>query len=83
MTAPEAAMVCLARLLRQLCEDPLPDLAPETPLVDVTGLDSIRLLETVALLEEELQLEIDTQALDGLERVGDILAAIWAARPQG
>ncbi len=83
MTLPETAFATLADLLRGLCEDPLPDLAPDTLLADIPGLDSIRLLEAVALLEEAFEVEIDTAALDGLRRVADILAAVAKGRPQG
>ena len=83
MTQPDPAFATLAGLLRRLCEDPLPGLAPETLLVDIPGLDSIRLLEAVALLEEELRVEIETAALDELHCVADILAAVACARPLG
>jgi acyl carrier protein len=75
------AFAALAAILRRLCQHPLPDLAPETLLLDIPDLDSIRLLEAVALLEEELRVEIDTAMLDGLECVGDILRAVATARP--
>jgi acyl carrier protein len=77
----DAAFTTLAAILRRLCQQPLPDLAPETLLLDIPDLDSIRVLETVALLEEELRVEIDTAMLDHLERVSDILGAVATARP--
>ena len=80
MTPEAQDFTLLAGLLRRLCEQPLPDLAPDTALVEIDGLYSIRLLEAVALLEEALGVEFPTQALDGLETVADLLRLMAAAR---
>ena len=80
MTPETADFGLLAGLLRRLCEQPLPELAPDTALAEIDGLDSVRLLEAVALLEEAMGVEFPTQALDGLEHVADLLRLMAAAR---
>ena len=71
----------LARLLRRVCEHSQPGLSPATMLEDLPGIDSLRLLQAVAQLEEFFRVEIDIVALDDLACVQDILNAISAARP--
>lgn len=52
------------------------------PLADVPALDSLRLLEVVALAEERFGLRIEAAGLDGLATVGDVVALLLrAARP--
>jgi len=80
MTPEAEDLELLGGLLRRLCEQPLPDLAPATPLVEIDGLDSVRLLETVALLEEAMGVEFPTEGLDRLEHVADLLRLMAAAR---
>jgi acyl carrier protein len=70
----ETGFALLAALLRELCEDPLPGLTPATPLADIPGLDSVRLLEAVAMLEERLGVELALEGLDRLETPADIIA---------
>jgi acyl carrier protein len=76
----EAEFAAVAAALRRLCQDPLPDLAPDTRLDELPGMDSLRVLHVIALVEEQLQVEIDVAALDHLHRVRDILRGVRAAR---
>ena len=53
----------------------------ETKLDDVPGIDSLRLLQAVARLEETFRVEIDVVTLNHLETVRDVLDAICGAAP--
>jgi len=79
-TAP-AVLAELQNLLRRLCEQDRLDLAPETRLDTIPGLDSLRLLQSVAHLEDHFNVEIDAGALEELSVVADIVAAVTGARP--
>lgn len=77
----EATFVAIASVLRGLCKDPLPDLALETRLEDLPGMDSLKSLHALALMEEQFGVEIDVAVLDyHLERVADVVRAVDAAR---
>lgn len=68
-----------ADLLAQVCEQAPLDLRPDTVLADIPGIDSLRLLEAIALLEENYMVEIMIPALDDLRHVGDVVTAIMQA----
>jgi acyl carrier protein len=51
-------------------------------LADVPNIDSLRLLQTIALLEEQFSIEIDVVALERLHRVRDIVELISDALPE-
>ena len=51
-----------------------------TALYDIDGLDSLRLLETVALAEEACGVQVETGGLGALETLGDIVRLIGAGR---
>lgn len=70
----------VAATLRKLCRHALPDLAPDTHLDDLPGMDSLLVLHVVAAMEETFGVEIDVAALDRLHRVEDILHAVRAAQ---
>jgi acyl carrier protein len=78
---PEAIFIELAKLLRRICEDEMLTLTANTPLDEIPGIDSLRLLQAIAHLEEHFNVEIDVAALDDLSYVRDILNAVAAARP--
>jgi acyl carrier protein len=73
-------MTEFVRLLRQVCALGEINLSPGESLDAIEGLDSLRLLQVVAHLEEHFQVEVDIEALNDLTRVGDVLAAISGAR---
>jgi acyl carrier protein len=77
----ETGIEVLSRLLRRVCEQERMTLSPDTPLEDIPGIDSLRLLQAVALMEEHFQVEVDVVALEDLHVVADILGAISGARP--
>jgi acyl carrier protein len=71
----------LSSLLSRLCQQPFLALTPDMLLLDIPGIDSLRLLQAVALMEEQFHVEVDVVALEDLHRVHDILEAIANARP--
>jgi acyl carrier protein len=85
MTVPDPKDVLgeLTTLLRRLCEHDDMELTADTWIDDIPGIDSLRLLQAVAHLEEHFHVEVDVAALTGLNRVQDILDAISRARPLG
>jgi acyl carrier protein len=78
---PEDVMLALPGLLLRLCKQSQPGLTRETSLEDVAGLDSMRILQVVALLEEHFHVEVDEVALHDLHTLGDIVDAITSGRP--
>jgi len=80
---PESDLILseLSRSLVKICEHDPVGLKADTMLEDIPGIDSLRLLQAVAHLEECFGVEIDVVALDDLHRVQDILNAISRARP--
>lgn len=77
--SPDAVLAELTRLLVQLCVQPRLDLTRDTLLADIPGLDSLRLIQAVALLEEHFDVEVSTLSLEDLHHVGDIVDAIaWS-----
>ncbi|MSO99809.1 MAG: acyl carrier protein [Acetobacteraceae bacterium] len=79
---PEAVLIELTTLLRRLnaCENL--EISAETSLEVIPGLDSLRLLQAVAHLEEHFHVEIEVGALDDLHLVRDILNAVSSAQPE-
>ena len=65
---PVIILIELTLLLRRICENETLELSPDTSLADIPGLDSLRVLQSVAHLEEHFQVEIDVAALDDLHR---------------
>lgn len=76
----DAEFSTVATALRKLCEDPLPDLSPDTYLDELPGMDSLRMLHAIAAIEEQHGIEIDVAALDQMYRVQDIMNAVRAAQ---
>jgi acyl carrier protein len=71
----------LERLLHRICEYEQFVLAMDTRLDDIPGIDSLRLLEAVAHLEEHFHVEVDVELLNYLFRAGDIVDAVARAQP--
>jgi acyl carrier protein len=78
---PKAVFVELTALLSRICQHEQTDLSAGTLLEDIPGIDSLRLLQAVAHLEDVFRVEIDVVTLNKLERVQDVLDAICTARP--
>jgi acyl carrier protein len=76
----EIILAALARSLQRICEHSHPELRPDTMLDELPGINSLRLLQVVANLEQHFHVEIDVVALDGLACVQDILNALSRAR---
>jgi acyl carrier protein len=79
--AHQAILGEFTNLLRRICEHDEMELAADTLLDDIPGIDSLRLLQAVAHLEDHFHVEIDTAALADLRRVRDVLNAVSRARP--
>jgi acyl carrier protein len=77
----EAILGEFTKLLRRICEHDEMEIAAGTLLDDIPGIDSLRLLQAVAHLEDHFHVEIDTAALGDLRRVRDVLNAVSDARP--
>ena len=83
MTAPRSDIVLaeLTRLLTRICEHDQSGLSQSVKIEDIPGIDSLRVLQAIAHLEEEFQVEVEIEALGRLIVVRDILDAICRARP--
>lgn len=68
--------------IRSLCAQPQRALSPETRLDDLADMDSLKWIETIAVLEERLNVEIDTQALEDLTTLDDIVTLLADAAPR-
>jgi acyl carrier protein len=71
----------VAAAVRKVCQQPLPELAPDTYLDDLPGMDSLRVLHVVATIEEQFGVEIDVTALDQMRQMLDVLNAVRTAQP--
>lgn len=49
------------------------EIEPGTNLRDDLGLDSLQAVTVVMALEQEFEVEVDDEEIDGLQTVGDIL----------
>lgn len=73
---PSLVLETLCVELRRICRNRLPDLCMTTPLETLPGFDSLRLVETLAHLETHFQVEIDTDRMEDLRTVGDMVHLI-------
>jgi len=80
-TDPAAVLAAFTGQLRALCHAPDMALTADTPLREIPGIDSLRLLQAIAHLEDRFQVEIDLAALERPKSVADILDAVATARP--
>jgi acyl carrier protein len=76
----QIAFDAVAATVRKVCQQALPGLAPDTYLDELPGMDSLRVLDVVAMMEEQFGVEIDITALDRMYQVQDILHAVRAAK---
>jgi acyl carrier protein len=67
------------RLIRDCVGWPALALSPETVLADIPDMDSLRLLECVALAERRFAVEVRTDQFESLVTVGDIVRLLVAA----
>ena len=63
-----------------ICKRPALILAPTMRLDEVAEMDSMKWIETIAVLEERLGVEIATESLDALVVVDDIVELLARAR---
>ena len=79
--APEAVLAEVVRIVVRVTRRAQPGAGMETKLYDLDGLDSLRLLEAVALAEEAFGVLVETGGLGQLETLGDIVRLVAAGRP--
>jgi acyl carrier protein len=70
----------VAAYVATICARPGLVLAPTTRLDEVAEMDSMKWIETIAVLEERLGAEIETHDLDALIVVDDIVELLARAR---
>jgi acyl carrier protein len=69
-------------MLCRVCERDAVALPQDLLLAELPNMDSLRLLQAIALLEETFSIEIDVVALERLHRVRDIAEIISDALPE-
>lgn len=72
MNRSEVAISVIARITGA----PQESITPEMELVADLDMDSARALELIVELEDHLSIEIDDDAAEGMNTVGDVLATI-------
>ena len=77
---PAAVLAAVVGIVARVTRRAQPGAAMETKLYDLDGLDSLRLLETVALAEEHFGVQVETGGLGQIETVGDIVRLVAAGR---
>jgi acyl carrier protein len=75
-----AILAAVAAYVASICGRPGLTLAPTARLDEVEEMDSIKWIETIAVLEERLGIEIETHDLDALVVVDDIVELLARAR---
>ena len=78
---PAHMLAVVVRILETVTARPQPGIGLDSALDTLDGVDSLRLLETVALAEEKFGVQVDTGGLDALETVGDIVRLISKQLP--
>lgn len=66
----------LRRIICEVLNVSEDEITPETSFVDDLGADSIDLFQIIMGIEEELDIEVDTDSVDGVNTVGDALELI-------
>ena len=79
---PEAIARAVSDMLCRVCERAAVALPQDLPLADIQNIDSLRLLQAIALLEEQFSIEIDVVALERLHRIRDVVELISDALPE-
>ncbi len=74
-------LAAFAGVVRRLAGDPSLPVTREHDLMELGTLDSLRLLEAIALTEAACGVEIDAAGLSGLLTVDDLIRAMLAGRP--
>lgn len=77
---PDVVLAAVVRILEQVSRRKQPGCAMDTELHALDAVDSLRLLETVALAEEHFGVQVDTGGLGQIETVGDIVRLVAAGR---
>ena len=78
-TTPNDVSVSTLAVLREVCRQPNLVASLDTGLDEIADLDSLGVMEAVALLESRFGVEVDTGALNHLATVGDIVDLVTRA----
>ena len=68
------------RALEKLVGAPAETLRPETVIRSIAGLDSLRMVELIAMLDSDYGITIDYDAMAGCATLGDLLELAQAAQ---
>jgi acyl carrier protein len=79
---PEAIARAVSDMRCRVCERTTVALPQDLPLADVPNIDSLRLLQAIALLEEQFSIEIEVVALERLHQIRDVVEIISDALPE-
>jgi acyl carrier protein len=79
MPDPGTIHAAVNAYVRALCAQPNLALSPDTRLDDLADMDSLKWIETIAVLEERLGVQIDTQQLEHLATLDDIVTLLTRA----
>ena len=70
----------LADVFAELFDEGVPNLAPATTAADVPGWDSFTHLSLIVAVETHFGIRLSTKQVEGLANIGDLVAAIQAAK---
>jgi acyl carrier protein len=80
-TEPDPVLETIMRIVAKVAKISPDELRPENPVTGITNVDSILLLEIVALSELELGIEISEEDLFAMTTVADFVAACRQLTP--
>ncbi len=66
----------LMGLLRQALDQPLPDLTPNTDLIDELSLESIQVMDFIAEVEDHYDIIIEVDRLASVRTISDMAALV-------
>lgn len=72
------ALDAVAAILRRLCKAPELVVTPSTRVDDLPGMDSLRRLHLVAMVEDRFGMEVDLAVMQNVRCVGDLLLHLQA-----
>lgn len=78
-TTPNGVLGSTLAILGEVCLQPNLVASLDTGLDELADLDSLRVMEAVALLDSQFGVEVDTGALNHLATVGDIVDLVTRA----
>jgi acyl carrier protein len=80
MTSTDTIYQSLNEIFRDILDDDLIDLKPETTAQDVEGWDSLANVQIMLNVERQFGIRLSAGKIAELRNVGDLVATIFAAR---